>query len=105
MAKKWNKVIARIEALEDALTRLLTGGRKSKKRKSKKTKGRKTKAAKPAKARTAPAKKVRAKKTKPASAKAAPSRTRAKAKAPRPARKPRVTESLALAPELPPATL
>src|SRR5580698_4490272 len=104
MAKKWNKVISRSEALEDALTRLLTGGRKSKKKKSKKAKSRKTKAAKPVKAKTAPAKKAKtkktkAKKTKAVAAKPAPTRARVRAQAPRKPRKPRAVESLPTTPE------
>lgn len=76
--KKWNKVIARIQALEDALAGLLTGktasGAKRRKTKKKKTPARKTArrktsakkpAPKPAKARAqkraAPARKPRKK--------------------------------------------
>ena len=50
--KKWNKVIARIQALEDALAGLLTGKSKAKRKKTKQAP-----AKKPAK-RKAPAKKA-----------------------------------------------
>ena len=107
MAKKWNKVIARIEALEDALARLMGGSRKSRKTKKAKSKGGK---AKPARAKAAPAKRAKTKraqtnraKTKAAGAR--PAASRSGAKAPRRSRKPRAAKSLPMMPEVPVATL
>lgn len=83
MAKKWNKIIARLEALEEALAGLLTAGRKGKKRKKKA----KAKAKKPLG------------RTKAKTAKVAPARKQpAKAKKPRRARKPRAAEPVVVLP-------
>ena len=88
MAKKWNKVIARIEALEDALAGLLSGRSQEQKSKEEKPKRRK------------PKKPARPTKAKPA--KAAPARGKtAKAKKPRRAGKPRSAETVLVVPPAP----
>jgi hypothetical protein len=71
--KRWSKVIARIQALEDALAGLLT----AKPRKTRKPAKAKIKAAKPAKARRATAKRGKAA-AKPAKAASRKSRPAAK---------------------------
>lgn len=93
MAKKWNKIIARLEALEEALAGLLSG-RKSKKRK------RKSKKAKAKK----PSRRKKGKKATPGRGVPARKRT-AKTKSPRRVRRSRGTEAVVVAPPLPLATL
>ena len=96
--KKWNKVIARIQALEDALAGLLTG---------KSASGAKRKKAK--KKKKAPAKKTARSKRKASAKKPAPKPVKARAqKSVTPARKPRkksqrvtVAESAPILPPVP----
>jgi hypothetical protein len=86
--KKWSKVIARIQALEDALAGLLT----AKPRKTRKPAKAKIKAAKPAKARRATAKRGKAA-AKPA--KAVPKKSRPAVKTAKRSRKKTVREIVA----------
>ena len=94
MAKKLNKVIARIEALEHALAGLLKGGRNPGKAKRK---SKKAKSAKPSRRAKAKAGKARPAKAAPARAKSAKPRTRA--------RKPRKAETVMAVPPTPLVTL
>lgn len=106
MAKKWNKLIARIEALEDALARMLRGGRKSKKNKKKKKAKAKTRRAQPSKSKPAKSKAAPSKSTQSKAAKSKPARRPAKATVkPRRARKPRPAAAMASPPEIPLITL
>ena len=75
MAKKWNKLVARLEALEDAFAELLSG-----KAAAKRTKRKKTKKAAPAKRknRKAPAPRKAAAMTVPRKAATKPARKKRK---------------------------
>jgi len=100
MAKKWNKVIARIEALEDALARLIGASRKNKRKRSKPKRGKSK-----AKARNAPAKRTKTRRAGTKAAVARPVASRSGAKAPRRSRKPRAAKNPPMMPEVPVATL
>ncbi|MBN9544629.1 MAG: hypothetical protein J0I19_04095 [Alphaproteobacteria bacterium] len=89
--KKWNKVIARIQALEDALAGLLSGRSASQRKKAKKAK---------AKTASRPKRKAVAKKSAPKPAKPRAKKSAAPARKPR-KRNPRVAESALILPQPP----